>query len=305
MLLIAGDLFHRQPLLRELKEVDYLFSTLSKTQVALVAGNHDYVRENSYYRSFGWSPNVHMILSGDVTCLELQELDTAIYGLSYYERERRDLAYEQVAPGDKCRYRILLAHGGDDRHLPFRREVVASLGFDYVALGHIHKPQILVQDRMAYAGALEPVDKNDTGPHGYIQGELEGKKCRISFIPMARREYIHMEIPIHEETTGFGLRSQILEAIGKRGVENIYRLRIEGFRDPEISFDLDYMDSCGNIIEILDNTKPAYDFMKLLGRNRENLLGKYIESFQGALPGSVEYEALCAGVKALMETKRG
>ena len=28
LLLIAGDLFHRQPLMRELKEVNYLFSTL-------------------------------------------------------------------------------------------------------------------------------------------------------------------------------------------------------------------------------------------------------------------------------------
>ena len=32
LLLIAGDLFHRQPLMRELKEVNYLFSTLQKKQ---------------------------------------------------------------------------------------------------------------------------------------------------------------------------------------------------------------------------------------------------------------------------------
>ena len=44
LLLIAGDLFHRQPLLRELKEVDYLFSRLSHTKVVLIAGNHDYIR---------------------------------------------------------------------------------------------------------------------------------------------------------------------------------------------------------------------------------------------------------------------
>src|SRR5699024_4239330 len=31
LLLIAGDLFHRQPLVRELKEVDYLFSELTHT----------------------------------------------------------------------------------------------------------------------------------------------------------------------------------------------------------------------------------------------------------------------------------
>ena len=36
LLLIAGDLFHRQPLMRELKEVNYLFSTLKKTKVVFI-----------------------------------------------------------------------------------------------------------------------------------------------------------------------------------------------------------------------------------------------------------------------------
>lgn len=45
LLLIAGDLFHRQPLVRELKEADYLFSELTHTKVVLIAGNHDYIWE--------------------------------------------------------------------------------------------------------------------------------------------------------------------------------------------------------------------------------------------------------------------
>ena len=45
LLIIAGDLFHRQPLLRELKEVDYLFSTIPDTKVVLCAGNHDAIKK--------------------------------------------------------------------------------------------------------------------------------------------------------------------------------------------------------------------------------------------------------------------
>ena len=37
LLLIAGDLFHGQPLVRELREVDYLFSELTHTKVVLIA----------------------------------------------------------------------------------------------------------------------------------------------------------------------------------------------------------------------------------------------------------------------------
>ena len=57
LLFIAGDLFHRQPLLKELKEVNYLFSTIPETRVFLMAGNHDYMKRNSFYRGFAWEPN--------------------------------------------------------------------------------------------------------------------------------------------------------------------------------------------------------------------------------------------------------
>lgn len=39
LLLISGDLFHRQPLARDLKEVNYLFSTIPGTRVVIIAGN--------------------------------------------------------------------------------------------------------------------------------------------------------------------------------------------------------------------------------------------------------------------------
>ncbi|MFR1037460.1 MAG: metallophosphoesterase family protein [Clostridium sp.] len=43
-LFISGDLFHRQPLLRDLKEVNYLFSTIPGVRVVIIAGNHDRIR---------------------------------------------------------------------------------------------------------------------------------------------------------------------------------------------------------------------------------------------------------------------
>ena len=80
LLLIAGDLFHRQPLLRELKEVNSLLATLKHTQVVLVAGNHDYLKKDSYYRTFRWARNVQMILSEDISCVEFPQLSLAVYG---------------------------------------------------------------------------------------------------------------------------------------------------------------------------------------------------------------------------------
>ena len=52
LLLISGDLFHRQPLVRELREVNALFASVPEVRVVLIAGNHDYVREDSAYLKF-------------------------------------------------------------------------------------------------------------------------------------------------------------------------------------------------------------------------------------------------------------
>ncbi|WP_138264039.1 metallophosphoesterase family protein [[Clostridium] hylemonae] len=305
VLLIAGDLFHRQPLLRELKEVNFLFSGIPHTEVFIIAGNHDYLKKDSYYRTFSWAENVHMIRSEQITCVEVPRLDLAVYGLSYVQKENTERAYDRAVPFGKQKYEILLGHGGDDKHIPFRAGDIAKLGYDYAAFGHIHKPQQLIPDRAYYSGALEPTDKNDTGAHGYISGELTESGCTASFVPCAAREYIHMDIPVTENMTGYGVRGAIRSAVEDKGVQNIYKIILTGQRDPEILFDLTNMDSYGNIIEIADNTRPAYDFERLYEQNKGNLLGKFIQNLNTGDKESIEYCALCEGVQALMETRRG
>ncbi len=302
---MAGDLFHRQPLLRELKEVDSLFASLERIQVVLIAGNHDYMRRESYYRTFQWSTNVHFLGSERVEAVEFPALETAVYGCSYHERQIREPLYDSAPAAGRQKMEILLAHGGDADHIPVSKEALAGLGYDYVALGHIHMPQVVIPGLAAYAGALEPTDRNDTGHHGYIQGEITETCCRFSFVPFASREYIHCEVEVERRTTGAGLADLVQKKIEENGPQNMYKFLIKGYRDPDILFDLDALDERGNIIDITDETRPAWDLEKLYRNNRNNLIGRYIESFSGAEKDSVEYRALFEGISALMETRRG
>ena len=338
-MLIAGDLFHRQPLLRELKEVNSLFETLLNTQVVLSAGNHDYLKKDSYYRTFKWAGNVHMILSGDISCVELPGLSAAVYGLSYHAKEIGECKFDCAVPEGRQKYEILLAHGGDEKHIPIQKEKLCGLGYDYVALGHIHKPQILTggrwsppenkdaagsaditrsrqcaggagdagsvyESRMAYSGALEPIDKNDTGKHGCMMGELTDEGCRLWFIPCAAREYVNLEVTAEKKMTSHALKNQIRGRIREMGIQNIYRVTVRGFHDPDILFDFEDMDPYGNITDLVDETKPAYDFPRLLAQNPGDLLGRFIESLMDYDEDSVEYLALCEGVQAMMETRK-
>ncbi len=142
---MQGTFFHRQPLLRELKEVNYLFSGLSHTKVVLIAGNHDYLKRDSYYHRFSWNENV--LFLGEDRCghVEFKDIETSIYGFSYASREIREPLYDSICvESDRC-FKILLAHGGDEKHIPIDRRKLMTSGFDYIALGHIHKPQVLVR----------------------------------------------------------------------------------------------------------------------------------------------------------------
>ena len=231
-------------------------------------------------------------------------LETAVYGLSYYSREIPEPLYHGAAPEGRQRYEILLAHGGDDRHIPINWDELDRSGFSYTALGHIHRPQAVRGNRIVYAGALEPVDRNDTGPHGYVKGELTEKGIHISWIPCASREYIHLEIPVDEADTAGSVKQKIRELLNEYGNENIYKIKLKGERDREILLDSLNTDDLGNILEILDETRPAYDFDRLYRENAGNLIGQYIKNFEGCSRDSEAWQALCEGVDALLANRR-
>lgn len=303
LLLIAGDLFHRQPLMRELKEVDYLFSTLTHTKVVLIAGNHDYIAPSSYYRSFQWSENVIPLFQENPGYVVFEEMNTAVYGFSYYSREIRGALYDEVSAKGLAEREILLAHGGDEKHIPIRRSVLERSGFDYIALGHIHRQQEMIPDRVVYAGALEPTDRNDIGSHGYIRGEIKNGVVRTEFVPLAKREYKQLVLKIEPDMTAGGLRAWLKQIVRESGEENLYRFILKGFRDADVTFDLISSFVGENILEITDETKVAYDMERLRMENEENLIGKYIRLFDGCEAGSVEEQALYEGVQALLENR--
>ena len=303
LLLIAGDLFHRQPLLRELKEVNYLFSELTHTQVVLIAGNHDHIRKDSHYRTFQWAENVHPLFESRMSCVEFPEFQTCVYGLSYHSREIREPLYDRCSAGGVRRYEILLAHGGDEKHIPIDRKALGKSGFDYIALGHIHKSQVLEKDRIIYAGALEPIDQNDTGAHGFVSGKITDRGVRTRWIPFAQREYIHLQGRVDEEDTAGSVRKKICKLKNEYNNKNIFKITLAGVRGEDVDLDAGRMDDVGNILEVVDETRRKYDLERLKRENSGNLIGRFIGEFGEYEEGSLEEQALCEGLEALLNHK--
>lgn len=305
LLLIAGDLFHKQPLVKELKEVNYVFSKLNNTRVVLMAGNHDYIGPRSNYPDFEWNDNVYMFLNDTVQSVYFPEIDTFVYGLSYHQRDITEPVYDFATPSRDDSIHILLAHGGDEKNIPINRRKLLNAGFDYIALGHIHKPEF-ISSKMAYAGSLEPLDKNETGPRGYITGEIlkdKEKHTDIEFIKSSIREYKTINVTVNTEMTNGALIDTIKDRLLSEGTQNIYQIRIDGFRDENVRFDKEAIYPLGNIIDVIDESVPDYDFDALYRENADNMIGMFIKAIQESNQDEIARKALYYGIEALLGTR--
>ena len=93
------------------------------------------------------------------------------------------------------------------------------------------------------------------------------------------------------------LRNEIM----KRGGKNIYRIIIQGTRSPGSLLLAERLKTMGNIVEVLDESRPAYDLEKLHEQYKGTLIGDYIEQFadSGSRP-VVEDKALYHGLQSLL-----
>lgn len=303
LLLIAGDLFHCQPLLRDLKEINYSFSKLVNTQVVMIAGNHDYIGIRSYYKDFAWAPQVHFILEDRITKIELEELHTEVYGFSYHQRNIEEAVLKDASFDSNDKLHILLAHCGEEKNVPINKKELLGKNFDYVALGHIHKPEIF-GERAAFCGSLEPLDKTELGEHGYIYGELDEKTRAIKvlkFCPISRRIYIQKDIICNKESTNGKIIDELRAYIKDMGEDNIYRFRLKGVKEEGICFDINAIMELGNVVEVIDEVVPDYDFEELYLENQDNIIGLYIDKIRNSEgKDSITQKALYYGIEALL-----
>lgn len=305
LLLISGGLFSREPLTAEMDDVNRIFEKYPSIQIVITAGREDMVRRHSPVRSFRWADNVHYVLTAGPEHIFFPELGVHVFAGSVCEGEDCDVyAFEKA----------LKESGAEGSCIALCCEPVEAKAadafrgssFSCALLGGRSRASETVKNRVYYCGSLEPETMKESGSHGIYLGTLTGEGLLIGmeFIPMASASYVPLVVTVTPATEEEEFLRFLEKKILERGTKHIYRIRINGKRDPEQCFDLDSIARKYRIAEIIDETEPEYDFSELFEKHPQDLIGFYISALRKDrhVMSSMEKKAMYYGIDALLHT---
>lgn len=224
--LLVGDLFDAN--VQSLKPYIKLRQACEKLEeheiaVYLSYGNHDYMKGHVHKITF--PNNVYVFSQETVTAFDFiknSETKATIYGFSYENKAISvNKAKEFKRNNDKAPFHIGMLHGSlyeDSNHptyAPFTLDDLLQVSFDYWALGHIHKRQILREENPAiiYSGNTQGRHSLETGPKGCYYVTLTKTTTKTEFIPLQAIQFEQFSIDLASCTEPLQVEEKIRKQI--------------------------------------------------------------------------------------------
>lgn len=303
---ISGDLFDTEFATRDtallLKNA---FSSLPDCMFFISPGNHDPYTPSSVYATADFPKNVHVFK--DRECIVLEDMGVRVFGYGFTSSlygESTVLGYN--VPQDDM-LNILVCHGDMTGALssngPITKKEIAESGFDYIALGHIHKGTgVLCENGVSYAypGCLCGRSFDEIGGKYALIGTLEKGNINLSTVSVAKMRYEIVKCDITGAVSRRSALMSLLEAVRNFPEDTAVRVIAEGDTVEEFLFAPDELDGQARCeVHVVDNTRPVINFT---GIETENTLKgafyKLMENrINAATPGSEEYHTLVKALK--------
>ncbi len=301
LLLIAGNLFDAPPTLEDLEHLDEMLLPLTGTRIVISAGDRDYIAPGSPQETYKFKSKTVILPRDRTTNAYLKGINTCVTGYSYGRAEYPDPVLENISPGRPDAVNILLGCGGTEGHMPFKNEVLARKGFDYIALGGSTRPVHILKNRMAYPGSPEPLSHLDIGRRGYIIGEINDGVTKIRWKPISKRQYINMTIEISSDFSDQEIIEGVFKKMRKLGFDNIYTIVLKGIIERDMHLNFKKIKDRFNVYTIIDKTLSRHDENKIYDENQHNLIGKFIDNIKESYEQDEEVrtKAVRYGIEAL------
>ena len=311
-LFIAGDLYDQNYIRQSTIEfINNLFKTIPDTRIFISPGNHDPFLKNSFYNTYNWNENV-TIFTDQIKRIELEEADIYGYGFSDFYCSNSNV--EKIEIKNKEKINILLVHGTldssktiDVQYNPINTNKLKEIGFNYIALGHIHKRTEENKYNFIYPGSMISFGFDELGEHGMLDVKidknniennninnnikyeiLENKssnylkkteinnknKIKINFIKLDNRIFEEKNIDISDTNS----LEELIEKINsiKINKNNFYKIILTGTKKIEINKnEICKLIEDENILKIKDITESKYDLEQL--SKQSNLKGIFVK----------------------------
>ncbi len=177
--------------------------------VFIVSGNHDAV--NQITKTMPLPDNVTLFSAKKPQSIRLNDLGVTLHGQSYKSRavsENLALQYPGYDPGF---FNIGLLHTsltgreGHAEYAPCTVDDLQSKGYDYWALGHIHRREIVARNPwIVFPGNIQGRHIRETGPKGATLVTVEdGRITEVQEYPLDVLRWVICQIDLSScETTG-------------------------------------------------------------------------------------------------------
>ena len=280
-LFIAGDFYEHDYIRKStLDYISKLFSEIPNCKVFITPGNHDPYIKNSYYDIYEFPDNVYIFRNSRIEKYEDENVN--IYGMAFTEFFMEESPLENLVLPFSNKPNVLIAHcdlnGSKDQegfsYNPILESKLNSLGFDYGALGHIHKNNLDNKNNIYYPGSTVSLGFDELGEHGMIVGEISKGNVKIDFIRLDDRKFEEIQLKVDDFSSKEDLIDRILNL--NLNDKNLYKLILIGKRNFEINTkEILRVVARENVLKIKDLTKINYDLEELA--KQKNLKGIFIK----------------------------
>lgn len=268
-LFIAGDLYENEYVKKSTIEyINNLFKQIPNTKIFITPGNHDPNIIGSIYNTFKFSDNVKIFKSSKLEKYEDENIE--IYGLGFQDYYMNKTPLETFNLVKSNKFQVLIMHGDLNgicdsdgySYNPITEYNLKSMGFDYIALGHIHKNNFNENSKIIYPGSLISLGFDELGEHGMVIGEFIDKYVKLKFEKVDEREFSEIEVDVQEMNS----QNDLIEYLTTLYIEKnkICKVILKGKRRFIINVkDIMYLIDNPNIIRIKDTTSLAYNLEDL------------------------------------------
>lgn len=279
-LFISGDLYEHKYIRKSTIEyIDELFRKIPNTKIFISPGNHDPYVKDSFYDTFEFSDNVFVFRNSRVEKYEDENVN--IFGIAFTDFYMNSSPLESLKLPGSNKPNILVAHvdlnGSNDiygfSYNPILESKLATLGFDYCAIGHIHKNNTDNPYKIYYPGSTIALGFDEPGKHGMIVGDITKNSLKMNFVSLDDKEFVELNMIMDEISS----KEKLIEEIKKLELKEnyFYKIGLIGKRNFEINpREIFRLVDIDNVLKISDYTKPNIDIQEIANQN--NLKGYFV-----------------------------